>query len=221
MASSSVATSLSTTDENPDILGNFDLDIDDIIDLSSVLVRVDEEVTENHPKSALGTRYWHECVAVLREKLLARGWQLEDAHNQPRVALEYGNGAKLTLIACGGDVNTGTNKMPKTRNSKGSQTQAAVNSNAYQHSLELENTLPSVSASQETFEGCWFFLVYHDSSLNEIRMEISKPLEFSLGRITNWSNRIILPSVKLDNYSVNEDDFDASPDIDIPIVPKG
>ena len=213
--------SFTTSDNAIDALKAFDLTNDDIDDLVQVLQEVDAQVRGSHPKGTRGTRYWHEAVSTLREKLLTHGWLPVDHKNQPRVMKQLTNGQSLSLTVSSGDKNTGTNNTPKTKNLKGSSTKRGIDYN--QLTLDLEHNLPTIGAKDKDITGFWILLVHHDESNEEIRLELSKPNNYIKGQVTSWQDRIILPCYKLNQdieFSIGEYDNFVNDAIDIPVNPK-
>lgn len=206
--------------ESPSFLGVFDLELADFEDLGAEFLDVHSVVNPLHPSGTRGTRFWHEAIALLRDKLLQRGWSPENINNQPRVTKLTTGGRKLSITFANGDNNTGTLTQPKTGNRKGKTTRAAISNNSSQMSLDLVGG-KSHNPDLDSYDGVWFVLAFLDEDEGEIRLEISKPVDMYMNKPTKWAKRIIIPSVPLRNEPLDDQDGDFSaPSIDIPISPK-
>lgn len=206
--------------ESPRYLDELDLELTDFEDLGTELLDVHSTVTPFHPSGTRGTRFWQDAINLLRDKLLQRGWMPEDVTNQPRVTKLTTEGQKISITFANGDSNTGTLTQPKTGNTKGKTTRSAIKNNSSQMSLSLVGG-QSHNPDLESYKGLWFVLAFLDEDENEIRLEISKPIEMYMNKPTKWAKRIILPPVPLRNEPLDDqEDASGTPPIDIPISPK-
>lgn len=170
------------------------------------------EFTPNHPPFGVGISAWTEAVAALRDGLLPIGWSRSDEKNYS-LAVHPDGGMAINVAT--GDAGTGDPTADvSNRARKGSSTADAISVNQVQ--LEMDLPVPDM-AHLRSDDGplTWFLLLYRAE--NEVRAELSLPLDLSPdGRITRWQERIMLPSLPLDDPGATPE-MSAGPDFDIPI----
>ena len=175
--------------------------------------------TPNHPAFAIGIPAWMEAVVALREQLLPIGWRRSDENNHARVVHPDGS---IAIGVMTGDGGTGvpeakvSNKVPK-----GIRTVGAISTNQYQFEmpqleLPVPDMLPQICNDRRPLT--WILLLHH--ATNEVRCELSLPAKISDGgHITQWQERIILPSVSLDQAEIKIA-IPEGPDLDIDVKRK-
>lgn len=167
--------------------------------------------TSNHPRISRGIIMWAEAVAVLREQLRSQGWVKADKGNYELVVNEA---ESIAVVVTTGDEATGVvGATPSNKCPKGVNTAEAVETN---NQLDMFSELLPVV--EETRGLTTWVLLMHLTS-NELRCELSLPSSISNGKINNWKERIILPSMPLDDHTVDIDIPDL-PDIEVPIKKK-
>ena len=167
--------------------------------------------TINHPRIARGIIMWAETVAVLREQLISYGWVKEDKGNYE---LSVNQKAGLAIVVTTGDEATGmAGATPSNRCPKGVNTAEAIETN---NQLDLFFELLPVIEDVQGFT-TWVLLMH--LATDEVRCELSLPFSISNGKINGWRERIILPSMPLDDDSVEINAPDL-PDIEVPIKKK-
>lgn len=171
--------------------------------------------TANHPPFAIGIAAWMEAVAALREGLLPLGWTRSDEKNYALVIHPDGS---MAINVASGDTGTGiptaavSNRAPK-----GVSTADAISVNQLQ--LELDLPVPDMPHVRGDEGPLTWFLLLHRSDA-EVRCELSLPSQISAdGRITRWQERIMLPTVPLDDATV-EVVTPQGPDLDIDVKRK-
>jgi len=167
--------------------------------------------TSNHPRIARGFFMWAEAVAVLREQLISLGWVKEDKGNYE---LSVNQKAGLAIVVTTGDEATGMiGATPSNKCPKGVNTVEAVEIN---NQLDMfSELLPAIEHVQGLTT--WVLLMY--LAADELRCELSLPSSMSSGKINGWKERIILPSMPLDDDSIEIQAPDL-PDIEVPIKKK-
>lgn len=176
------------------------------------------EATPLHAPTAAGTYHWHSFVASLREALVQRGWSTKDHKNCPFV---ISPDKSVSILVMTGDVDTGVvEKCPANQADKGAVLNEAVQQNR-QYEL-FENA--AISALQRGQAGTQLWvLLYHverdGAAKKEIRTELSLPSRFEKKKILEWSDRIILRSMPLDQPPVIEH-AESTETIDIPVERK-
>ena len=156
------------------------------------------------PAIAFGISIWSKIVGALREQLNNENWKHHDIANAPRSVSPDGT---MTIAAVGGDPHTAnTDINPRNARTKGPRFTNEVENNAATSSaprytqcrLNLgpgdENT---VFADLQT----WVLLYFWDRVSNELRLELSLPIDCSKGFVTQWETRIILPTQDLSEYT--------------------
>ncbi len=167
--------------------------------------------TANHPSIARGVIMWAETVAVLREQLRPQGWVKSDKGNYELVVNKK---ESLAIVVTTGDDATGMiGATPSNKCPKGVNTVEAVETNNQQDMFS--ELLPIV----EKTSGLTTWVLLMHMAATEVRCELSLPSSISNGKIDGWKERIILPSLLLDDDSV-ELELPDLPDIEVSIKKK-
>lgn len=172
-------------------------------------------LTRNHPPIYHGIVMWGEVVAALRERLAPLGWFRREPDVYPLTANEA---QCMAIVVASGDEHTGNlaGTPPSTRSQKGRNTVQAV---AVNINLDLfPEALPEQDET-DSRESTWLLLHHTDGARKEIRIELSRPADIGGGKITAWSERILLGSIPLGDDWVDLAPPDA-PDIDFEIHRK-
>lgn len=166
-------------------------------------------VTANDVVTRAGYVRWATPLRYLGDIYVPRGWSRE----RPQGFELLVNPDKTFAIAIApGDSLTGTERMPSTRIERGPLTSQAIAGNRDQirfaaevHPSFAENPLPGMQTR--------LLLHYFDEPLEELRLELSVPVEFSKtpkserGYVTRFEPRLILPSISLiDDVGMMDDD---------------
>ncbi|MGE1152108.1 hypothetical protein [Pseudomonas viridiflava] len=173
-----------------------------------------------HPKGSGGTLAWIHGIRALRAVLIPKGWTSDDPRNQPRVVSPDGKHA-ITVIC--GDENTGNpNRIPLTRNKRGSQTTNSVYYNARQQDLfpvsreELQRFNPSETPQQTL----WILLFHVDVPNRAVHFELSRPINMGENeKVDDWAPRFIMPPLQLNEPNPLQGPT-LGPDLDIPVTPR-
>ena len=203
----------------PLVMRQFGLTLTELQGVADAAYRAFVQVSALHPKGFNGTSAWAEATSHLRATLIPKGWKPTDPQGQPRIVSK---GGKLAITVSSGNSDTGVpERIPQTRNDKGSQTAGNVEHNARQHSLFVvtESDLPPPSAT-DGGEALWMLLYYIDFDARELRFELSKPTAMSeADKVNAWSTRYIFPPLQFgpEADSIRDDE---SPDINFDIMPK-
>lgn len=173
-------------------------------------------LTLNHPRTFPGLVMWGEIVAALRDQLRHLDWIRQDVGSFPVTVNEALN---LAIAVASGDEGTGNPYAhPSNRSKKGRNTVEAIEANR-QMVLLFEEFMQEV---KEDVEGnqTWILMHHTDTTKGEIRFELSLPADIGNdGKITSWSERILLGSISFDDDLV-EILQPGGPDIDIEIRRK-
>lgn len=153
--------------------------------------------------TARGTSMYHNSIAKFRELIAEKGWKSENVTNLP-YTISPDRSVKITVAT--GSPSTGI---------KG----------GFGPKLKEKGKTPSIVDGQMTLfdpdnytvdqqEGkLWYLVIYVDRSRQEIRMELSKPVFDKSNQVSDWSNRIIMNPIPLQNVQIS-----LPPDEDIPTI---
>jgi hypothetical protein len=180
--------------EAVDRLAELSLDVDLI---EKVVRRAEAEAatcTAFDPPMMGGLMRYGRSTRFLREELVPAGWDFDNPRNFCRTIHPS---RAFAVVATSGDENTGNSELtPATKNPKGYATIEAVAVNE-----QLAFDFPDFDfgvASKDTEQLVTWFLLYHVFD-DEIRAELSQPSQMNGGTITEWAERIILPSFPRDD----------------------
>jgi hypothetical protein len=163
------------------------------------------ECSSLDPPSFAGITQWALTHRALRELLIPDGWRPDDSRNYSTVVNRE---HRVALGVAAGDERTGRTGPhdPKTRYPKGAGTRAVLK----QNQLALFDDSEIIT---------WVLLYATDH--DEVRIEVSCPNRMGDDdHIIGWSERIILPAVKLDSPLDDLADADDVTEIDVPIERK-
>jgi hypothetical protein len=153
-------------------------------------------LTLNHPTIYHGLNMWGEIVAALREQLRPFGWIRQEVGGYASTVHEEQG---LAISVASGDEATGNPfGQPCNRSRKGRNTIEAIAAN---RQLELFDALPAETQEEADGKQTWFLIHHTDTVRGEIRLELSRPLNMDKkdGKISEWSERIILGSIPFDD----------------------
>lgn len=180
--------------------------IQDVI-MQGLLARTN--CTGHHPRTFAGLYQWAETVRALRDKTSPLGWSCSDENNFPLCVHPSGN---LVIAVQTGDRDTGmAGSNPSNRAAKGTNTEQAVWAN--QKQLSLFDALPELPSFESGDSQIMWVLLYHVAP-NEIRFELSLPLNMIGGKIRSWQERLVFPAIMLDQADVEMGDDDG-PEFDV------
>lgn len=144
------------------------------------------------PPITPGFMRYARTVRGLREELAPRGWGWDNPSNFCRVIHPS---REFAIVAMSGDEATGVVELaPSTKYPRGMATVRAVDANL-QLSFDFGDLGPDEPADEEQL-ATWILLHYRTD--DEIRVELSLPYAMIGGNISDWQERIIMPSVPLD-----------------------
>lgn len=156
------------------------------------------------PAIAFGISIWSKIVGALRKQLNDENWKHHDIANAPRSVSPDGT---MAIAAVGGDPQTtNTDSNPRNARTKGPKFTNEVENNAATSSaprytqcrLDLRpGDGDTVFADLQT----WILLYFWDRTSNELRLELSLPIDCNKGFVTQWETRIILPTQDLSGHT--------------------
>lgn len=131
---------------------------------------------------------WSRHVRRASELYVPRGWQRIDPDCQPTL-VHPGN--KWCLVVSSGNNATGVAyATPTTKNPKGRSIRRAVEGNAELALYQPEEIEPALAGLRET----WMLMTYVNIE-DEIQTEVSLPKEMEGEYISDWTHRILLPTI--------------------------
>lgn len=179
------------------------------------------ECTANDVAAMAGFLKWARPLRRLGDVYVPKGFIRERPKN---FEMLVSPDRSFALTIAPGDRNTGTREMASTRIERGPLTGQAVTGNRFQLGFE-EDTLAAAIEFEPTQTALWLLLVYYDDFAEEIRTELSLPVEFTKtprserGYVTAFEPRLILPAIPLSsNADIGEDDGEDDGQIDVPVA---
>lgn len=175
------------------------------------------------PPMAPGTHGWEHALVTFRSQAISHGWRIDDPGN---FSLTINDQLKINIAVQSGDDGTGLKHLtPSTKSYKGMRSQGIVLSN---NQLDLfPSSLPvSIQKRDETAKyPTWILLTYFMQ--NQIRAELSYPIKFEhcpdnshKGKIKEWGERIILPTIDFDTAIEDTPPAQSGPTFDFSINRK-
>lgn len=175
----------------PERLAELDLTVDVVTNALAAADRESAHCSDLDPPILEGLLRWGRTTRALREQLVPQGWGYDNPNNLARTIHPSGD---FAVVVATGDVGTG---LPSSgagpRHARGYATEQAIHANG-QLTFEFGSLLHLATAGRSSGLGhlrTWF-LLYH-AEPEQFRAELSLPQGFDRGRITRWSERILLP----------------------------
>jgi hypothetical protein len=172
--------------------------------------------TEHDPRSLPGTLAWGKGMGHLRDLTKPRGWTADSASNY-ETTVHPSNTHGVAIAAGTAETGRTDGLAPRTKTPKGPATSRAVARNAQ---LSLAQGTDAFRGTGEPVEDkdrkTWILLHYYDKDLEEIRLELSLPLEMSGKQITAWSERLIIPPLVFSS-EIEIEDLEADVPIEIDV----
>ena len=184
--------------------------------------RFASECTKHDPPNLGGILVWGKAIRYLRDDLVARGWKAENRRNYATVmSLER----RIALAVSAGDAFTGLDGPPPcTRCAKGRATREALNVNQLTFAdFAGYMPVPRREATDHSHRQTWVLLHYVDEQQDEMRFELSLPMDMDdQHHVTQGDERILLGSIPglpdaLRHWGDNDDDGE----LDVPVRQKG
>lgn len=149
--------------------------------------------TSNDPPSTAGNYAFFATVRAIRELFIPKGWEKINKHN---LCYTVNVETKVAIVVSSGNQDVGIeDALPHTKNPKGEQTKTYISNN--RDIFEVEEKAQKIITEFPDFETL-ILLYYFDPKKNEIRLELSLPIDIDNGHISGWHKRIILPPISSD-----------------------
>jgi hypothetical protein len=201
----------------------------DLLESASVGYAEAALVEAHHPSGYEGYKQWAEPLGALRQRLLRRGWTLQEEEGTPFAASPDG---QVVITAWRGDHNTGlldTEAAPQRARPGGEGSRRTVTRHAQYH-LDLEGMEEGQSELTPEYPPMW--VMFHRRDGDFIRVELVLPtvVEAETGRLM-YPERHILPPVdfgaadpcsRADEVDDHNDDLPptATEPVDVPVTPR-
>ncbi len=177
----------------PERLAGLDLTVDVV---GTALAAADREsalCSDLDPPILEGLLRWGRATRALREQLVPHGWTYDNPNNLARTIHPSGD---FAVVLATGDAGTGQSEAGAgPRHSRGYATEQAIAANG-QLTFEFGSLMQLTGSDRPVGLGhlqTWF-LLYH-AEPDCFRTELSLPQGIDRGRITRWTERILLPPV--------------------------
>ena len=178
--------------------------------------------TAAHPRTFPGNNAWAETNAGIREAQGAKGWQLDDEDNIPKV---ISPDKSIVITALSGNERTGLRDREHPASTRHPRREAGMRIVLRNNQLELEllrepvakETSVAKKGKSVAFGPTWFLLYYRDKDI--VRSELSLAIEVSkTGVLKKWSERLILPEINmLDGGAPKDTGSESLKDVDVPV----
>ncbi|MBY5161481.1 hypothetical protein [Salsipaludibacter albus] len=169
--------------------------------------------TLHEPPSVPGIIAWGKIVRALRDRLVAAKWQSNNASNYATVISPTGQDA--IAVAAGNAATGRASEVVATRTTKGPLTRSRTAKNQLSLFEMVAEQFPSPRALPDEGVRTWLLLHYVDDEAEEIRVELSLPVNMDeTGRVTGWQQRIILSPIPHLPEPFSEDAPLAAEDVD-------
>lgn len=191
---------------------------EDLIEVVKACVAGRGGATDNDPQSAGGQFAWIYATRRMREIFRAKGLEKEILNGVETVVDRE---RKIRFSVVSTDKGTADrNRSPKNRTGKGPASELITDLNN-QYEFGLVDSLGNPIAREDSSGGYsfWYLCIYDDG--NDVRAELSNPVEFKSGYFVKFSERIfILGPGEWDEVSVSDSDDDLGPDFQIDVHRK-
>lgn len=174
-------------------LAELDLSVDVI---ARALRRADAETatcSDLDPPIMEGLLRWGRTTRYLREELIGQGWSFDNPRNLARTIHPSGDFA--IVVATGDERTSHAEDKAGPKHAKGFATEQAIHANG-QLSFEFGSLVHISPAGQAAGLGAlrtWLLLYY--AADDGFQVELSLPEGIDAGRITHWTERILLPAL--------------------------
>jgi hypothetical protein len=164
-----------------------------------------------------GLLRWARTTRYLREELVPAGWSFDNPRNLARTIHPSG---EFAIVVATGDDHTGRpDAVAAPRHPRGYATEQAVNANN-QLTFDFGLLLQAVRAEPTSPIGgirTWLLLFSTDEDF--FHVEFSLPETYDDGRITSWTERILLPPIPREAAAAHPPN-DTWPTVDIGAVER-
>ena len=142
--------------------------------------------------TAPGSQQWFRTVEVLRTRMQEKQWRIHDPQNCPFITSPD---KSISIVVMTGNPDTGLDGElePTNQADKGAVTEGYVHRN---RALQLQQSFDwSRRGNDDDGTAVWVLLYHYDVLANDVRFELSQPIDFSGKKIIAWAERLIMERV--------------------------
>jgi len=154
----------------------------------------------------------------LRDRLVPQGWRVDQSQNFETTV--HPDGTHAVAVTAGNRDTGSTGMNPSTKRDRGPATRDAVEANQQFSLFELlgeDSALRVLRPLPAPRRHTWLLLHFIDWSADEVRFELSLPLEMSAeGYVHEWQERVIFEAFKFTRDPLQDDGPD-EPGIDFDV----
>lgn len=150
------------------------------------------DITRASAVTAAGLQQWLKTVEGLRFQLSEKQWHIHDENNCPFIS-SPDRSVSIVVMTGNGDTGKVGSEDPTNQAEKGAVVEGFVHTNNQLDLFNQESLKLVKEKGRET--QVWAFLYHYDKLTNEVRFELSYPIEFGKKKITKWGERLILGSI--------------------------
>jgi hypothetical protein len=196
---------------------------DQLIEVVDAMVAARNDTTENDPSSAPGWMAWKDGTRRLREIALPMGWQRDETNNVPSI-INPEKGLKIAI--CNTDDGTGIEGLsPQNRTKKGPATDRMISEQGWLFPPSEASKVVLFQGSKQSAGSLttYYLCVFHEGE--EIRAELSCPVDVQAGYFADFNERILLISSGEDYRGIKfvldqGDESGGDSEFDIPVSRK-
>ena len=162
----------------------FDTDRQQLIEIVKAAVAARAQSTDDSPRSAASYYAWAAATTRLRQMFRRMGWQKGD-ENGIETVIEHERKKQIAVMS----TDSGTadrNRSPRNRTIKGPASEKVVDLNNQYELFKRDEVGPY----REPPYSLWYLCIYDNGS--KVRAELSRPVEFTAGYISKFSERIFI-----------------------------
>ncbi len=162
----------------------FDTDRQQLIEIVKAAVAARAQSTDDSPRSAASYNAWAAATTRLRQIFRRMGWEKGD-ENGIETVIEHERKKQIAVMS----TDSGTadrNRSPRNRTIKGPASENVVDLNNQYELFKRDEIGPY----REPPNSLWYLCIYDNGS--KVRAELSRPIEFTAGYISKFSERIFI-----------------------------
>lgn len=162
----------------------FDTDRQQLIEIIKAAVAARAQSTDDSPRSAASYYAWAAATTRLRQMFRRMGWEKSD-ENGIETVIEHERKKQIAVMS----TDSGTadrDRSPRNRTIKGPASEKIVDLNNQYELFKLDEMAPHEDAPYSL----WYLCIYDNGS--KVRAELSRPVEFTAGYISKFSERIFI-----------------------------
>lgn len=191
----------------------FDSDRSDWINVVKAAVAARAGRTEDDAKAAAGFYAWNAGTAEMRRIFRKLGWEKGD-HGGIETIINSGLGKMVAILNTDAGT-TDRSRSPRNRTTKGAASEKVVDLNNQPELFAIEE----ISKPLPPPCSLWYLCIFDDGQ--NVRAELSRPVEYSGGYVVGYSERIfLLEEGDWEKVAIEDGATDDAQDFDIVVRRK-